>query len=37
LYLHAELPEKNTYPNLHYWYLFINTYTPNTIQRLAGK
>ena len=34
--MHSEIPEHQTHPNLHYWYLFISNFSPVVIQRWAG-
>ena len=34
---YSELPEREKYPNLHYWYLFISNYSSGFIQRWSQK
>lgn len=33
----SELPEKATNPNIHYWYLFMATFSPSAIQAWAEQ
>jgi hypothetical protein len=37
IYLILELPEVGKYPNTHYWYLFINSFSNDLMKKWIEK